>query len=126
MKPSSMPASTARGASGAARALIVSSHKVSTKRKAIAFAVAAMADVLQLAVFPAFVEGGASPFEDVLDVGVALILVAVLGFHWRLAFAFALELVPGADLFPTWMAVVASIPSSSAEPAPEALPAPKA
>ena len=46
---------------------------------------------------------------DTLDIAVALVLSLTLGFSPRLALAFALELVPGADLFPTWTAVVASI-----------------
>jgi hypothetical protein len=79
------------------------------KRRAIALAVAAAADVLQVAVFPAFVEGAVSPFEDVLDAVVAVALVAILGLRWRLAVAIALELVPGMDLFPTWTAVVFSV-----------------
>jgi hypothetical protein len=84
---------------------------LSKKRKAVALAVAAAADILQLAVFPAFVEGAASPFEDGLDFAIAIVLLLVLGFQWRLLFAFALELVPGATLFPTWTAVVLSLPA---------------
>jgi hypothetical protein len=109
--------SGAKGASLGARSFLAP-RPVSSRRKAVALAIAALADVLQLAVFPAFAEGAASPFEDALDAVVALLLVAVLGFSWRLAAAFALELVPGADLFPTWTAVVVSLPSES----PAALP----
>jgi hypothetical protein len=109
----------ARGPLLSARSLITP-HAVSPKRKAIALAIAALADVLQLAVFPAFAEGAASPFEDALDLGVAVLLTLILGFHWRLALSFVLELVPGADLFPTWTAVVVSLPVAS--PAPAALP----
>jgi hypothetical protein len=100
------------------RSWLLPTKKISPKRKAVAFAIAAAADVLQLAVFPAFAEGAASPFEDVLDVGVAVILILVLGFHYRLALSFLIELVPGADLFPTWMATVASLPTATTDTEP--------
>ncbi|HVY46805.1 MAG TPA: hypothetical protein VHB21_13050, partial [Minicystis sp.] len=79
----------------------------------------------QVAVFPAFVEGAASPFDDALDAAVALSLLFVLGFRWRLAFALAIELVPGAALFPSWTAVVLSVASAPAAlpPAPADAPA---
>lgn len=93
-----------------ARLVPFQGRPLSAKRKALAFGIAAAADVLQLAIFPAFAEGAASPFEDALDFIVASLLVVTLGFHWRLALAFMLELVPGADLFPTWTAVVMSMP----------------
>jgi hypothetical protein len=83
---------------------------VSTRRRAVALAVAIAADAIQLVLWPAFAEGAASPFDDALDAVVALVLVAALGFRPRLALALAIELVPGADLFPTWTAVVLSIP----------------
>ncbi len=95
---------------------------VSRRRKAVALAVAAAADILQIAIFPAFVEGAASPFDDVLDAVTALVLLFVLGFRWRLAMAFAAELIPGVALFPSWTAVVISVPSVAAP----ALPAPAA
>jgi len=88
---------------------------VPKKRKAFAFAVAVAADLVQLVLFPLFASGASSPVDDALDAVVALVLCLTLGFRARLAFALALELVPGADLFPTWTAVVASIP---AEPEP--------
>ena len=83
---------------------------VTRRRRAVAFSIALCADVVQLVLWPAFAGGAASPFDDALDAAVALALWLTLGFSPRLAFAFALELVPGADLFPTWTAVVASIP----------------
>jgi hypothetical protein len=79
------------------------------KRRALALGVAALADVLQLAIFPTFIEGALSPFLDVLDAVVVVALLAILGFRWRIAIALAMELVPGVDLFPTWTAVVLSV-----------------
>ena len=74
--------------------------------------IAAAADVVQLVLWPVFAPGAASPFEDALDFIVAIALLATLGFSSRLVLALVIELIPGADLFPTWTAVVASIPSA--------------
>jgi hypothetical protein len=93
---------------------------VSRRRKRIALAVAAASDVAQMAFFPAFVEGAASPFEIALDVATAIAILVIVGFRWRLAIALAVELVPGADLFPTWTAVVASLPAHVEESRKEA------
>ena len=93
---------------------------VSSKRKKVALALAGLADLLQLGFFPLFGEGALSVPDDVLDVVVAVALLAVLGFRWRLAGALVLELVPGATLFPTWTAVVMSLPAH----APAELPPP--
>ena len=38
-------------------------------------------------------------------------LVALLGFRWRFVLALAIELVPGAQLFPSWTAFVLSLPT---------------
>jgi hypothetical protein len=96
---------------------------ISRKRKTIAAFVAGVSDLAQMAFFPAFVEGAASPFEIALDVATALAILLIVGFRWRLALALAAELIPGVDLFPTWTAVVLSLPT---EPAPvPALPEPK-
>jgi hypothetical protein len=89
---------------------IVGAPSVSRKRRALALAVAVIADALQIVVWPAFAGGAVSPIDDALDAAVALILLGTLGFSGRLAFAIGLELVPGMDLFPTWSAVVLSMP----------------
>ena len=68
--------------------------------------VALGADALQLAAAPLFGEGFASPFNDVLDVVTAAILIRLLGFHWVLLPALAAEAVPVLDLAPTWTASV--------------------
>jgi hypothetical protein len=84
---------------------------VSRKRKRIALAVAALSDVVQLALFPVFAEGATSPFDVALDAATAIAILVIVGFQWRLALALIVELVPGLDLFPTWTAVVASLPA---------------
>ena len=96
-----------------------SKKALTRSRKGIALAIAGMADLIQVAFLPLFGEGVASPFEDALDFGVAIALLGVLGFRWRLAAAFAIELVPGAALFPSWTAAVLSL--NLTEPSAEAV-----
>ena len=83
------------------------------RRKSIALAIAVTADLLQLALAPLFAEGALSPLDDALDLVVALLLVVTLGWRWRTLLALGIELVPGAALFPTWTAMVATLPAES-------------
>lgn len=71
-----------------------------------AWAIAICADALQIAAFPFFAEGGVSPADSVLDIIVAFFLIRLLGWHWAFLPSLAAELIPGADLFPTWTAAV--------------------
>jgi hypothetical protein len=82
------------------------------RRKKIALAIAALADAVQLGLFPVFWAGGLSLPDDALDVAVALALAIALGWRWRLAAALAIELVPGVALFPSWTAFVAMQPAA--------------
>ncbi len=75
----------------------------------IALALAIVADVVQIALLPMFVEGAASPADDALDAGVGIALIALLGWHWEFAPSFIGKLVPGADLIPLWTLAVASV-----------------
>jgi hypothetical protein len=84
---------------------------ISHRRKALALTIAGIADMIQLLVIPAFIEGAASPLNDIVDVLTALLLTAVCGFKWQFVFAFFMELIPGLDLLPTWSAVALLIPS---------------
>jgi len=95
-------------------------HTVTPGKKKAALAVAAIADLIQLGLFPFFGEGALSIPDDVLDVVVAVVLFSLLGFKARVLLALAIELVPGVALFPSWTAVVATIPTAA--PAPKALP----
>jgi hypothetical protein len=92
------------------------------RRKMVALSVAATSDLAQLVFAPVFGEGAGSPLEVVLDAATAAVILLVVGFQWRLAFALAAELVPGVDLFPTWTAVVLSLPIAEAYVAPEPAP----
>ena len=79
---------------------------LSLKRIWLARALALLVDGVQIVLLP-FVMGGAiSPIDDVLDVVVAIVLVALLGWHWAFIPAFVTELFPMIDLAPTWTLAV--------------------
>jgi hypothetical protein len=72
-----------------------------------ALIVAILADALQIFIFPSFVEGALSPADDILDFGIAALLISLLGWHWEFLPSFLGKLVPGVDLVPFWtMAVI--------------------
>ncbi len=71
-----------------------------------AWVVAMVADFLQMVAWPFFGEGGLSAADVILDFAVGAILTRLLGWHWALLPTFAVELIPGLDLFPTWTAAV--------------------
>src|SRR5271170_7125371 len=70
---------------------------------------AIIADALQIVVFPLFVEGALSPADDLLDFGIAALLVNLLGWHWEFLPSFLAKLVPGVDLVPFWTMAVANV-----------------
>jgi hypothetical protein len=70
---------------------------------------ALIADALQLVVFPLFIQGAASPADDILDLGMAAILYRLLGWHWEFLPSFLAKLVPGVDLIPCWTIAVANV-----------------
>jgi len=74
-----------------------------------AMILAVIADALQIIVFPFFVEGALAPADDVLDFGIAALLVHLLGWHWEFLPSFLVKLVPGVDLVPCWTLAVASV-----------------
>lgn len=74
-----------------------------------AMLVAIAADALQLAIIPLFVEGGLSPADDLLDLGVGAAMIHLLGWHWEFLPSFFAKLVPGVDLVPFWTMAVASV-----------------
>ncbi len=77
------------------------------------------ADVVQIAVFPFFVGGAASPWDDALDLLVAAALIRLLGWHWAFLPTFFAELIPGLDLVPTWTAAVFFATRGTARPSSE-------
>ena len=74
-----------------------------------AMVLAVLADLLQLVVFPLFVEGAESPADDLLDLGIGAVLTYLLGWHWEFLPSFAAKLVPGVDLVPVWTLAVANV-----------------
>ena len=67
------------------------------------------ADLVQLVVFPYFVEGAASPADDIVDLCVGGVLTYLLGWHWEFLPSFLGKLAPGVDLVPLWTLAVANV-----------------
>jgi hypothetical protein len=72
----------------------------------MAWMIAIAADALQIAVFPLFLAGAASPAGDVLDVAVAIAMVVLLGWHVAFLPTLVAEVLPVVSLIPTWTAAV--------------------
>ncbi len=78
-------------------------------RMRVALALAVVADIVQIALFPLFIEGAASPADDLLDLGMAGVLSFLLGWQWEFAPSFVAKLVPGVDFVPFWTLAVANV-----------------
>jgi hypothetical protein len=74
-------------------------------RIAAAFAVAIVADGLQLLLGPL----GWWFFDEAIDVVAMILTITLLGFHPLLLPTFVLELLPVLDLLPTWTGCVAIV-----------------
>ena len=74
----------------------------SPRRVLAARIIAVVADAVQLGLMPLFAGGAPAAFDAVLDIAVGAAMVALVGWHWAFLPAFALELLPGLDLAPTW------------------------
>lgn len=74
-----------------------------------ALILAMIADAVQIIFLPLFLEGAASPADDLLDLGVAAVLVRLLGWHWEFLPSAAGKLLPGVDLVPFWTLAVANV-----------------
>ena len=74
-----------------------------------AIILAMIADAVQIVIFPLFVEGAASPLDDLLDLGVAAVMTRLLGWHWEFLPSAIGKLVPGVDLVPFWTLAVANV-----------------
>ncbi|MBU6399334.1 MAG: hypothetical protein KGS61_03365 [Verrucomicrobia bacterium] len=81
-------------------------NSLSRGRIRAAYAVAVGADLLQIGLFPLFVEGIASPLNATLDVIVGLVLTLLVGWHFAFLPTFIVELVPLVDVVPTWILAV--------------------
>jgi hypothetical protein len=74
-----------------------------------AMVLAIIADVLQIIIFPLFVEGALSPADDALDLGIGAMMLHLLGWHWEFLPTFLAKLVPGIDLVPLWTLAVGNV-----------------
>jgi cellulose synthase/poly-beta-1,6-N-acetylglucosamine synthase-like glycosyltransferase len=72
----------------------------------IARAVGLAADALQVVLFPFFAEGFASPANVAVDLIVAAVLTKLIGWHIAFVPSFIVEMMPVADLAPTWSLAV--------------------
>ncbi len=77
-----------------------------SKRGKIAWGVALAADLLQVALFPVLLGGLNVPVSIALDVVVAAVMIWLLGWHIAFIPSFALEMVPGVEIAPTWTIAV--------------------
>jgi hypothetical protein len=101
----------------------VARSDVPPPRRAIRTArtLAVVADLLQLVLFPVFVEGFASILNDVLDVVVGIVMVRLVGWHLAFLPAFVVKALPVADLAPTWTLAV-FLATRSKTPSPDTPP----
>jgi hypothetical protein len=78
---------------------------LSRKRMVFALAVAVLADGLQFVMGPL----GWAFGDQIIDVLAMLLTMWALGFHWLLLPTFVVELIPIADMLPTWTACVIAV-----------------
>lgn len=71
-----------------------------------AYAIAICADLIQICLFPLFVEGYLDPLDDISDVVVCLVLSRLIGFHIAFLPTFLIKVVPGVTIAPTWTLAV--------------------
>ena len=92
----------------------------------LARGIAVAADALQLALIPTgSFAGFVDPVDDVLDVVVAFVLTALLGWHIAFVPSFIVKVIPFADLAPTWTIAVLIATRGSLKAPPELIePAP--
>jgi hypothetical protein len=72
------------------------------RRILIARVLALVVDLAQYALLPVAL----TPLNNVIDTAAALVMIALLGWHWAFLPAFLTELVPFVDLVPTWTIAV--------------------
>jgi len=78
-------------------------------RMKAALLLAVLADIVQIVLFPIFLEGAESPADDIIDLSMAGVLSWLLGWHWEFLPSFAGKLIPGFDLVPLWTFAVANV-----------------
>jgi hypothetical protein len=87
--------------------------KLTRNRILAAYAIAAVADVLEFPIAAAEISLAGAPLGElsafVLDCIVMGAMTKLLGFHWMFLPSFGLEVIPGFDLLPTWVGCVAFV-----------------
>ena len=81
----------------------IAAKRPSRGRLAAAFAVAAVSDILAVAIEVV------PPLQWVLDFVTALLLFLILGRRWAILPGLVAEAIPGLGVFPVWVLVVLSI-----------------
>jgi hypothetical protein len=81
-------------------------RKMTSRRIWIARAIAIVADLLQIVLFPLFPLENIPPINVAVDVVVALIMIVLLGWHIAFLPSFIVKAVPFGDLAPTWTIAV--------------------
>ena len=76
----------------------------SPRRRKIALVIAIAADALQFALLPLF--PAITLVDDAIDVAVAIVMIALLGWHWAFLPSIVTKLIPVVDFLPTWTASV--------------------
>ena len=94
---------TGRSIISIAEPAVVSAKRPSWKRLAMAFAVAAVSDVLSYAIALVL------PLQWALDMATAFLLFLILGRRWAILPGLIAEAIPGMGVFPVWVLVVLSI-----------------
>jgi hypothetical protein len=96
---------------------------VSSRRKKIALTIAIAADALQFAFLPLF--PAITILDDAIDVAVAIVMIALLGWHWAFLPSIVTKLIPVVDFLPTWTASVWLVTRGKKQtPPPPAVPPP--
>ncbi len=79
--------------------------ELNRRRIVLAFVVAAAADAIQLGLGPV----GWAFADEIIDVVAMVLTCGILGFHPLLLPTFIVELIPVADMLPTWTGCVAAV-----------------
>jgi hypothetical protein len=75
---------------------------VSGRRVWAARGIAAAVDLVQIGLFPFFIEGSMNPVSAALDLVTCIVLIWLVGWHIAFLPTFIIEQLPVADLAPTW------------------------
>ena len=90
---------------------------LSRSRILAAWTIALAADAVQIVLFPVFAGGALEGADAALDVGVALALIMLCGFHVAFLPTLGAELMPIIDAVPSWTLAVMYVTKGRAEPA---------